>query len=170
MKELLLTILISYHFAQCFSSPLQKCNDWGFNPSTLSCETCQLLPSTPSTLITECQTCCQKFILNNPKETIYKSAILVATSNRGDGDLNDFLEKDWDALVDRKGDNLLRTPPYVYSPPVVYFFNEWVDGEKVVKSYQDFERVVNMADEEVGIGGWKRDDIRELLEAYIMDE
>jgi len=128
------TLLITLHTATAGGVSNEWCLERGFDPSTLSCDTCQLLAESTTLqqlqddknkasgasdnddehidINKECQVCCQEYKVNpllRPNETLkgkYKHAILKYDEKSVDNyqEVRDFLERDLSDVLSFKGD------------------------------------------------------------------
>ena len=126
------TLLITLHTATAAGVSNEWCLERGFDPSNLSCDTCQLLAESTTLqrlqdvknkasssdndehidINKECRACCQEYKVNpllRPGETLkgkYKHAILKYDEKSVDNyqEVRDFLERDLSDVLSFKGD------------------------------------------------------------------
>ena len=125
------TLLITLHTATAGGVSNEWCLERGFDPSHLSCDTCQLLAESTTLqqlqdvknkasdnddehidINAECRACCQEYKVNpllRPGETLkgkYKHAILKYDEKSVDNyqEVRDFLERDLSDILSFKGD------------------------------------------------------------------
>jgi len=129
MWTLTLIIVSTLHTATAGGVSNEWCLERGFDPSSLSCDTCQLLAESTTLqrlqddknkasndehidINKECQVCCQEYKVNpllRPGETLkgkYKHAILKYDEKSVDNyqEVRDFLERDLSDVLSFKGD------------------------------------------------------------------
>jgi hypothetical protein len=170
---------------------IDDCHQAGFDPTQLACKTCLLLPK-PSVAVSvsadmhqkTCLECCQAW--KDTQRTItkpYEAAVLVAPATASGstvtaGELAQFLEQDWNDLVQAKGSHRLvhlqvedtsSNGYYSYyqqgGPPrtaVLYLLEERMSG--AVRSVAEYSKA---AKETIHLDGWKRDDIRDMLSTLL---
>ena len=166
----------SFSLGQSLS--IKECREWGFDPSNLSCDTCSLLLQHEQLgseqFQIECQKCCQKYRKNpsmqqqefssnekaNKRRTMYKSALLVYGDYgiQNNEEVQGFLTHDLEALLDRKGEDVLsvaETDPR--QPPLLLLFND--PNPDLYKS----------PDETIKLNKWKREDMKELISNVLPD-
>ena len=125
------TLLITLHTATAGGVSNEWCLERGFDPSNLSCDTCQLLAESTTLqqlqdvknkasdnddehidINKECRACCQEYKVNpvlRPGETLkgkYKHAILKYDEKSVDNyqEVKDFVERDLSDVLSFKGD------------------------------------------------------------------
>ena len=156
-----------------------ECHSWGFDPSSLSCDTCSLLVGTPlAQFEAECKMCCQRFRPNpvvDPDAISsgfvgrYKLAVLrYDPESLGSYDeVQNFLNEDKSDVTKAKGakafvlekvenDNQFSMGGFAalfggmrIAPPTIHFY------KTSTKSGEP--------DEEVSLRGFKREDITDML-------
>lgn len=146
------------------------CRAQGWDPSQLACTTCDLLPVT---MQSSCRTCCQSYKDVSRITKPYAAAVLVVPESAamgGSGDLSEFVTHDWDALVQTKGSKVLQKQTqsrggaygFFAAPAVLYFFNAPLPTKAL--SATDLNQ---RAEERIYVDGWKRDEIRDMLESLL---
>ena len=147
----------------------KECKAVGFDPSNLACSTCKLLPEEH---VSNCQACCESFRDVSMIRKPYEAAVLVVPGTQGvPEEVKKLMVDDWDKIVEEKGDSRLRlvenpaaSQSYFYgvTPVYLYFF----DDKKVAGStaLRDLE---GAAQESISLRGWKREDMRDMLQALL---
>eukprot|EP00977_Amphora_coffeiformis_P018698 scaffold6655_cov169-Amphora_coffeaeformis.AAC.15 len=149
---------------------VNECKALGFDPSNLACHTCQLLPAQH---VSNCQACCASFRDVSMIQKPYEAAVLVVPGPQGvSEEIKKLLEEDWDTLVEKKGNGRLRlvenpvgsSSSYFFgmTPVYLYFFDD--KKVSVSTSLRDLE---GGAQETLVLNGWKREDIRDMLQALL---
>ena len=150
---------------------LDDCHAAGFDPMQLACRTCELLPTVSHHHHqTACLQCCQSYKDVERMSKPYEAAVLVTSGRSFAGEeLDNFLQQDWDDLVQAKGATRLMQivrperggsmHSYFRTPPtVLYLLDKQHGGSQ--KSATDYAKV---AKETLVLDGWKRDNIRDML-------
>jgi hypothetical protein len=142
-----------------------ECNDAGFNPEQLACQTCQILPTE---FITECQKCCQTWLDTKRITKPYAAAVVL---DRGSGgDVASFFKENWDEVQQAKGTHQLQKMQtakeqfnfFQARPSQVLFF----DDSSIIKKNKvtlDIPGLVKRAVEIVNLDGMKREDMKDML-------
>lgn len=152
----------------------EQCISWGFDPTNLPCETCTALSiaSLPSDVVLECQACCQSWRPNpylSPSSTTtqkYKSATLIydPQSLERFSEINDFInDADYGEKV-----------RYNKGKAAFEIMEEGSDGSMTIRFGPPILRLykgnkMEEPDEVVSLGGWKRDDLRDMLMTLLPD-
>jgi len=104
----------------------------------------------------------------------YEAAVLVTPGPHGHSEeIKKLLEEDWDKLIEGKGGDRLRmvensTGSYSNSyffgitPVYLYFFND-----KKISASKSLKDLEVGAQETLVLNGWKREDIRDMLQALL---
>ena len=161
------------------------CRHYGFDPLQLACQTCQLLTKLPQQQQEICKECCQPYKDTQSLRKPYQSAILVVPPKQlMDDELTTFLREDWDDLVERQGgftrlqkinmkndksSSLLQQGFwFIRTPAEVHFFDERLSSSS--SNIQDLseEDIAVMAKETMQLYGWKRDDIRDMIQTLLV--
>lgn len=144
------------------------CNESGFDPEQLACQTCQILPVE---FLDKCQKCCQSWLDIKRITKPYAAAVVI---DRGSaGDVETFFKENWDEVIEQKGTHqlqIIQTPKeqqqfhfFMPRPSQVLFFD---DSAKIIKNNKltyDLPKLVKMAKEVVNLDGMKREDIKDML-------
>eukprot|EP00591_Stephanopyxis_turris_P011166 CAMPEP_0195517514 /NCGR_PEP_ID=MMETSP0794_2-20130614/10988_1 /TAXON_ID=515487 /ORGANISM="Stephanopyxis turris, Strain CCMP 815" /LENGTH=201 /DNA_ID=CAMNT_0040646331 /DNA_START=31 /DNA_END=636 /DNA_ORIENTATION=- len=154
----------------------EVCRSWGFDASHLSCSTCELLreSSKLAKLQEQCELCCQAYIANTNEKSsmVYKHIILLTGIFGVPNHVKELLESEEFAdLVERKGDAHLQTKQTTdgmmqRQPPQLLLY------KKVPKNNIDdigVDAMIHIADEVIGLNGWKKEDIMDLLRNSLSD-
>ena len=173
------------------------CRHYGFDPLQLACQTCQLLTKLPQQQKKQqqkkqqqeeiCKECCQPYKDTQSLRKPYQSAILVVPPKQlMDDELTTFLREDWDDLVERQGgftrlqkinmkndksSSLLHQGFwFIRTPAEVHFFDERLSSSSSSSNIQDLseEDITDMAKETMQLYGWKRDDIRDMIQTLLV--
>ena len=162
-----------------------ECRSWGFDPSSLSCDTCALLSSdTPGALAslaqfeTECLQCCQKFRPDpvvNPDATSsgfvgrYKLAVLrYDPESLGSYDeVQNFLNEDKEDVTKAKGANAfvlekVENDNQFSMGGFAALFGSMRIAPPTIHFYKTSTKS-SEPDEEVSLRGFKREDITDML-------
>ena len=162
-----------------------ECRSWGFDPSSLSCDTCALLSSgTPGALVplaqfeTECLQCCQKFRPDpvvNPDATSsgfvgrYKLAVLrYDPESLGSYDeVQNFLNEDKEDVAKAKGAKAFVLEKVENDNQFsMGGFAALFGGMRIAPPTIHFYKSSTKSsepDEEVSLRGFKREDITDML-------
>jgi hypothetical protein len=146
-----------------------ECNESGFDPEQLACQTCQILPAE---FLDKCQKCCQSWLDIKRITKPYAAAVVVDRGSQGD--VETFFKENWDEVVEQKGTHQLQkieTPKeqqqiyfYMPRPSQVLFFD---DGTTIINKNNklsfELPKLVKMAKEIVNLDGMKREDIKDML-------
>lgn len=147
----------------------RECQEQGFNPSNLACSTCDLLPSKHQST---CLACCESFRDVSMIQKPYESAVLMIPGRQiASEEIKKLLDEDWDGIVEDKGKNRMRLVEgsagsqgfYFGSPPSYIFFFESAQPASV----SSLKALESAAKESISLGGWKREDIRDMLRALL---
>jgi hypothetical protein len=163
-----------------FKPLLESCRDDGFDPWQLSCETCDLLPTTNGDNVVKnprrrCLECCQTYKTSATLTKPYESAVLVHREQASDShsEMAQFLDEHWNDLVATKGSKRLlkivredasmstglwfRRP----APQLLLWFDSVVSPGLKLKEYKE------TAKEAIQLDGYKKDEIRDMLTAML---
>ncbi|CAB9510006.1 expressed unknown protein [Seminavis robusta] len=161
---------------------LESCRQDGFDPWQLSCETCDLLPTTSkSTSINpqeRCLECCQSYKKSSLLTRPYESAVLVHRQEGADSqsEMAQFLNEHWEGLVQEKGskrlsklvrsDDSSASSSYGFmwrrpAPQLILWFDEIVPPNLKLKEYK------NVSKEVINLDGYKKDDIKDMLSTLL---
>jgi hypothetical protein len=181
---------------------LSSCRHAGFDPYQLACSTCDMLPplSSPSSSLSDaCLRCCQPYKDVERIRKPYEAAVLIIHHHKSGGsvsggggnkgEFDQFLDDDFDTLVQAKGEHRLgklldphldRFPSllsngggfYFHLPVATLLFFDSMDA--VAKHQQHGRKdkgsddaLLDAAKEVIKLDGWKRDDIRDMLTALL---
>lgn len=165
MKYLFALFLLSG--ANAASTATKGCRDLGFEMTNLACSTCELF--TDANQMSNCRACCQSFRDISMIRKPYEGAVLAIPSGKQSvsEEVKIFLEEDFQRLVEAKGNNrltLVETSSgsshnffFAIAPVYLHFFD---DQKKMSGDLRD-------AQESISLHGWKREDIREMLQALL---
>ena len=145
-----------------------ECNESGFDPEQLACQTCQILPTE---FLDKCQKCCQSWLDIKRITKPYAAAVVI---DRGSlGDVETFFKENWDEVVEEKGTHQLQkiqTPKeqqqfqfFMPRPSQVLFFDDSTAIIKNNKLLFDLPKLVKIAKEIVSLDGMKREDMKDML-------
>ena len=161
-----------------------SCRQRGFDPWQLACQTCDLLPSS---VVADCRDCCQPYKDTQSLRKPYQSAVLVVPQQQQsqnavmDSELEMVLREDWDDLVQKlggstrlqkisvtvDGDQFINNFWMVRAPPAeVHFLEERLPA---VSSSTRLSKtmIADKAKETITLYGWKRDDIRDMIQTLL---
>ena len=167
-----------------------ECNDWGFDPSNLSCDTCSLLSaksgdgSAPlASFVDDCLKCCQTFRPNpviNPDAVTgsfvgrYQIAVLKYDPDilKNYDEIQNFLKEDKEDVMKEKGNEafLIEQKQEDHRTMKGYgnfmgMFRSMYSSPTIYfyKEIEDASKGTEAADEEVNLQGFKREDIKDML-------
>ena len=139
---------------------VEDCRQDGLDPWQLACKTCQILPQN---IQKRCQECCQSYKDVERITRPYQAAVLQVPSQTHGGDLETFLQEDWNELVAAKGsDRLQKIERNVdrfsfFSPTLLYFLEAPLDGSVPSRTS------LKAAKETIHLDGWKREDMKDMI-------
>ena len=149
-----------------------ECRQKGFDTSNLACTTCDLLDAQPQLKAT-CLACCLPLRDISMITKPYEAAILVVPGGgAASEEVQKLLNDDWDALVERKGTTRLRRAEtsaaqqqsFFYGPPPAYLYFFDINDHARANTLREFQA---LATESILLAGWKREDIRDMLDALL---
>jgi hypothetical protein len=159
----------------------EDCRQQGFDTTQLACDTCKILPSPQHQSI--CYTCCQSFRNIPTIQKPYEAAILVIPSGpQQSEEITKFVQDDWEDLVTQKGKHRLHlvqdttssktSNNFFFSamlqPTHLFFLNHVDQATKVMSSSSvSVSQLEKIATETILLTGWKREDIRDMLQALL---
>lgn len=155
----------------------EDCKNSGFDPSQLSCSTCELLPKHHTR---KCEECCQEYLTLEKQSKRYKTAILVDTGSKG---VQELLNEDLDKIFERKrglhivvnkddskNDLMMMMMMNVQpdpDPSIICWFEQNISDDELLVSIENnpssLDLLIDQADEVVALDGLGRDDLREML-------
>lgn len=148
-----------------------KCRELGFDTYNLACSTCNLLPSEEHKA--NCKACCESFRDLSTIQKPYEAAVLVVPGqSRVSEELQKLLQEDWDDIVESKGKSRLRLVEkssgsqalFFSAPPI--FLHLYADAKKT-STLTSISQLEATAQESIVLNGWKREDIRDMLQALL---
>ena len=156
------------------------CHSWGFDPSSLSCDTCGLLVGTPlSQFESECLRCCQRFrpdpVVNPDAKSSgfvgrYKLAVLRydPESLGSYEEVANFLNEDKNDVIKTKGGKAfllekVQNDNYYSMGGFAALFGGMGIAPPTIHFYKTTSKTPGEADEEVSLRGFKREDITDML-------
>jgi len=161
---------------------ITSCREKGFDPFTLGCQTCALLPTINKhndNIRSICQQCCQPYKDTQSLRKPYKSAvILIPTSSQSmEPELEQFLQQDWTELVQKQGFGKTKLQKldlagnksqqhgfwFVRTPAELLFLDETLPTDKQMTEKQARKK----AKEVITLYGWKREDIKDMIETLL---
>ena len=160
---------------------LEDCHLKGFDPYQLSCDTCLLLQDTPH-LMTTCQQCCQEYKGTKNTATRYATAILLHSPGSSD-EIDTFLREDLPTL-ENKAQILVRPQEsaggptedmrfmmmmgYMSKSSSILWLAETPSSSLISsKTTTTVAALKKLAKEEIDLRGWKRDDIKSMLQTLL---
>ena len=145
------------------SIDVDACREKGFDPLQLSCSTCDLLPES---VTYKCKSCCLPYKTLEKRTHRYQAAVLI--DSKMSQEIDTLIKEDWEDIVAKKGNRIsVKTVPgggMFYSSPSILF---WFD--QIPSSALDVEELQELAKETIFLDGWKRDDMRDMLLALLME-
>jgi hypothetical protein len=169
---------------------MQGCRQQGFDPAQLACVTCNLMPT--QAIKATCLSCCQSYkdvVLTGGGrfDKPHQAAILVLPKGMPvPEEVQKLLTDDWQQLVESKGGGGGARGARLFSmelnaqvsasnshmrflfaapPAYIYFFDD-----KDISAYRTATSVATIADaakESVSLQGWKREDIKDMLQTML---
>jgi hypothetical protein len=155
-------------------SYIQNCNKAGFDPWTLACSTCTILPISVQEA---CQKCCQKFKTLDSQAIRYQGAIVVDTGSSSA--LEEFFREDKDIVWKKKKGIKIKAMDYKKGGSgggIFQLFSQqpslilWYDNDPPSPETSSVEKLVDESVEMMTLDGLGRDDIREMLLALLPDQ
>eukprot|EP00540_Astrosyne_radiata_P015306 CAMPEP_0116826576 /NCGR_PEP_ID=MMETSP0418-20121206/2603_1 /TAXON_ID=1158023 /ORGANISM="Astrosyne radiata, Strain 13vi08-1A" /LENGTH=178 /DNA_ID=CAMNT_0004455221 /DNA_START=13 /DNA_END=549 /DNA_ORIENTATION=+ len=155
---------------------LETCQSKGFDPTRLSCDTCQVLKEYKD-LFGTCRECCQTYhSLDRKKLTSrYPAAVLVymvEDQDTGDSGIKTFVEEHAKSLQStKKSFRVLKKQSDMGSyrmmgtPSILYFFSN--AGEAIPANPRDYPV---HAKESIVLNGWDKEDINDMLDTLLQDK
>ena len=153
---------------------LETCQSKGFNPLELSCETCQLLKDVNPLHFEACQQCCQAYKDTKNTATRYGAAIFLhypaieEMDNFVKDDLPNMDKKSQITVVQQQGesDQMRYLMGFMQKSCSIL----WLDKKPAVSitASTNIESLRKMAKEEIDLRGWKRDDVKSMLETLLV--
>lgn len=147
---------------------ITECNEAGFDPEQLACQTCLILPLE---FLDKCQKCCQSWLDIKRITKPYAAAVVIDRGSQGD--VETFFKENWDEVIEQKGTHQLQkiqTPKeqqqfhfFMPRPSQVLFFDDSTTVIKNNKLLYDLPKLVKMAKEIVNLDGMKREDMKDML-------
>mmetsp|Transcript_39134 Transcript_39134/g.45652 ORF Transcript_39134/g.45652 Transcript_39134/m.45652 type:complete len:204 (-) Transcript_39134:295-906(-) len=162
----------------------QECHSWGFDPTQLSCETCDLIKQSSAPKDDrrlrhgQCIKCCQSWLPSSSSTPVKHTAALFVVGEQmmqqmSKGDIRDYFfaedeneEEDprsYEKLMSAKSINTVIKNQNFVNPrtePSIYFssiFGKDVHNDVVAaRILQDPDDIINISD-------WSKDDIRDML-------
>lgn len=186
----LISTAMSLDGATVESAPLEssvvtitECHSWGFDPSSLSCDTCSLLKNSPlAQFEQECLKCCQRFrpdpVVNPDAITgsfvgRYSLAVLRFEPDSIDSyeEVNNFLKEDQAEVLKEKGNKAFAVEKLDSNNDnaqmhglMGLFGGSMRHTPPTIHFYKNHNGgKVGKADEEVSLRGFKREDIKDML-------
>mmetsp|Transcript_26644 Transcript_26644/g.73513 ORF Transcript_26644/g.73513 Transcript_26644/m.73513 type:complete len:200 (-) Transcript_26644:257-856(-) len=153
---------------------IQACQARGFDPSSLACGTCAILPKQHKA---DCQSCCQSYKDTTSLRKPYQSAIILVPTQGVESELEAFLREDWSGLA--KSGRLQQLPledsqPQQQgfwflraSPAELLFLDEPLPASSVGRRISE-TAVRRKASETISLYGWKREDIKDMIETLLV--
>lgn len=162
---------------------MQGCRRAGFDPWHLACVTCDLMPSDETKQ--KCLECCQSYkdiVLTGGGrfDKPHESAILVLPKGMPvPEEVQKLLDDNWNELVETKGSDrlvqmellpratsALDMQRFLYpAPTFIHFFDE-----EITESHRSATSAATIADaakESISLQGWKREDIKDMLQTML---
>lgn len=151
---------------------LEECRSKGFNPHQLSCSTCNLLKDMVH--FENCQYCCQAYKDTKNTAIRYGAAVLLHSPG-GSDEMDNFVKDDLPTMDKReqiivkeqqqKDDVDLRMMMmgFMGSKPSSIL---WLEA-KPKSSIVTVDALKKIAKEEIDLRGWKRDDIKSMLQTLL---
>jgi hypothetical protein len=137
----------------------RDCMAIGFDPWQLACSTCNFLPRSVQV---KCLSCCQSYKTIEKQARRYEAALLI---DRGSSsEVQNLLNDDYDKIMEqKKGLQVKRVQGGgMFHPSSILWFDE-------VPTEGDDGFLEALASEVMILDGLKRDDIREMLQAFLPD-
>jgi hypothetical protein len=171
----LLLLLACWMMSSSTADLLEECRSKGFNPHQLSCDTCNILKDTVH--LENCQYCCQAYKDTKNTATRYGAAVLLHSP--GSDEMDNFVKDDLPTMEKRgqiivkeqqqkaggfgQDDLRMMMMGFMGSQPSSIL---WLD-EKPTSSSATVDALRKIAKEEIDLRGWKRDDIKSMLQTLL---